>query len=67
VSDPQPAAKSISQLVDQTHSLFQAADLPQPYILVGTSLGGFVFADSSHEEMAWRDAAIAPDFDPCTM
>jgi pimeloyl-ACP methyl ester carboxylesterase len=79
-SDPQPAAKSISQLVDQMHSLFRAADLPQPYILVGTSLGGvlarsyetrfpnevggFVFADSSHEEMAWRDAAIAPDFAP---
>jgi pimeloyl-ACP methyl ester carboxylesterase len=79
-SDKQPAAANVDELAEQMHSLFEAANLPKPYVLVGTSLGGvlarryesryptdvagFVFADSSHEEMAWRDAAIAENFDP---
>jgi pimeloyl-ACP methyl ester carboxylesterase len=62
------------------HDLFQSAQIPRPFILVGNSLGGvlirqyeeryrsdvagFVFVDSAHEEMEWRDAAIAANFDP---
>jgi pimeloyl-ACP methyl ester carboxylesterase len=79
-SDPQPAAANVDALVDEMHGLFETAELPKPYILVGTSLGGvlarryesrfpaevggFVFADSAHEEQEWRDAAIAPSFSP---
>ncbi|HEX4319426.1 MAG TPA: alpha/beta fold hydrolase [Acidobacteriaceae bacterium] len=84
-SDPKPAKTNpeeanIDVLVDEMHTLFKAADLPRPYILVGTSaggvlarryetrypseVGGFVFADSAHEEQEWRDAAIAPSFSP---
>jgi pimeloyl-ACP methyl ester carboxylesterase len=84
-SDPKPAkanpdTANVDMLVDEMHTLFEAAELPKPYILVGTSLGGvlvrryethypsevggFVFADSSHEEQEWRDAAIAPSFSP---
>jgi len=62
------------------HDLFEAAMLGKPYVLVGASDGallarryqqkyvrevaGLVFVDSSHEEMEWRDAAVAPNFDP---
>jgi pimeloyl-ACP methyl ester carboxylesterase len=79
-SDKLPAGANIDDLTDQMHALFEAANLPKPYVLVGTSLGGvltrryethypaevagFVFADSAHEEMEWRDAAIAENFDP---
>ena len=75
-----PATPTVDELTDQMHSLFGVADLPKPYILVGTSaggvlarryeskfpgdVGGFVFADSAHEEQEWRDAAIAPSFSP---
>ena len=75
-----PAATNIDALVDEMHSLFETAELYKPYILVGTSLGGvlarryetrfptevggLVFADSAHEEQEWRDAAIAPSFNP---
>ena len=60
--------------------LFHSAQIPGPFILVGNSLGGvlirryqeqypaevagFVFVDSAHEEMEWRDAAISTSFDP---
>jgi pimeloyl-ACP methyl ester carboxylesterase len=79
-SDPQPAANNIDALVEEMHSLFETAELAKPYVLVGTSaggvlvrryetrfpdeIGGFVFADSAHEEQEWRDAAIAPSFSP---
>ncbi len=68
----------ISEVVENMHDLFHSARLPGPYVLVGASAGGilirhyeeqypadvagFVFVDSSHEEMAWRDAAISPAF-----
>ena len=71
-----PAATHIDGLVNEMHSLFETARLNKPYVLVGTSaggvlarryetrfpieVGGFVFADSAHEEQEWRDAAIAP-------
>jgi pimeloyl-ACP methyl ester carboxylesterase len=76
----EPAATKIDALVDEMHALFETARLDKPYILVGTSaggvlarryethfptdIGGFVFADSAHEEQEWRDAAIAPSFSP---
>lgn len=75
-----PQSRSIDQVVSEMHSLFQAAALKQPYVLVGASaggilvrryqqqypqeVGGLVFVDSSHEEMEWRDAAISPQMDP---
>lgn len=71
---------SIDQVASEMHELFRAARLKQPYVLAGASDGGvlvrryqqaypaevagMVFVDSSHEEMQWRDAAIAPQFDP---
>jgi pimeloyl-ACP methyl ester carboxylesterase len=79
-SDPQPAATNVDALVNEMHTLFETARLDKPYVLVGTSaggvlarryeirfpseVGGFVFADSAHEEQEWRDAAIAPSFSP---
>lgn len=75
-----PTATNIDALVDEMHNLFESGQLLKPYVLVGTSLGGvlarryetrfpsevggFVFADSAHEEQEWRDAAIAPSFSP---
>ncbi len=79
-SDHVPGPHPIASVVDNMHQLFHAAPLPPPYILVGASAGGvlirhyeerypsevagFVFVDSSHEEMEWRDAAISKSFDP---
>jgi pimeloyl-ACP methyl ester carboxylesterase len=75
-----PQARPIDQVVADMHALFHAASLHQPYVLVGASDGallarkyqesyvkevaGLVFADSSHEEMVWRDAAVAPNLEP---
>ena len=77
-SDHVPGDHSVSEVVDNMHDLFLSAQLPGPYLLVGASAGGilirhyeeqypadvagFVFVDSSHEEMVWRDAAISPAF-----
>ena len=77
-SDRVPGDHSISEVVENMHDLFHAAQLPRPYLLVGASAGGilirryeeqysadvagFVFVDSSHEEAVWRDAAISPAF-----
>jgi pimeloyl-ACP methyl ester carboxylesterase len=80
LSGPGTPPTTVDELIEQMHGLFESASLPKPYILVGTSAGGvlvrryesrfpgdvaaFVFADSSHEEMEWRNAAIAESFDP---
>jgi pimeloyl-ACP methyl ester carboxylesterase len=77
-SDHVPGDHSVSAVVENMHDLFHSAQLPDPYLLVGASAGGilirhyeeqypaevagFVFVDSSHEEMVWRDAAISPAF-----
>jgi pimeloyl-ACP methyl ester carboxylesterase len=79
-SDHVPGPHPVSEVVENMHDLFQSAQIPGPLILVGNSLGGvlirqyeeqypsevagFVFVDSAHEEMEWRDAAIAASFDP---
>jgi pimeloyl-ACP methyl ester carboxylesterase len=75
-----PQSRPIDQVISEMHSLLRAAQLKQPYVLVGASaggilvrryqqeypleVGGLVFVDSSHEEMEWRDAAIDPGLDP---
>ncbi len=75
-----PQQRPIGQVVSDLHSLLHAAGLAQPFVLVGASaggilvrryqqqypyeVGGLVFADSAHEEMEWRDAAISPQIDP---
>ena len=77
-SDHVPGDHSISEVVETMHDLFHSAQLADPYLLVGASAGGilirryeeqypaevagFVFVDSSHEEMVWRNAAISPAF-----
>jgi pimeloyl-ACP methyl ester carboxylesterase len=79
-SDHVPGSHPVSEVVESMHDLFHSAQLPSPLVLVGISLGGvlirqyeerypsevagFVFVDSAHEEMEWRDAAISTSFDP---
>jgi pimeloyl-ACP methyl ester carboxylesterase len=79
-SDHVPGSHPVSEVVENMHDLFYSAQIPGPFILVGNSLGGvlirqyeeqypadvagFVFVDSAHEEMEWRDAAISTSFDP---
>jgi pimeloyl-ACP methyl ester carboxylesterase len=79
-SDHVPGSHPVSKVVENMHDLFHSAQIPGPFILVGISLGGvlirqyeerypsevagFVFVDSAHEEMEWRDAAISTSFDP---
>lgn len=79
-SDHVPGAHPVDEVAANMHDLFSAAHLKGPYILVGASLGGvlirryeqlfpsdvagFVFVDSAHEEMEWRDAKISRSFDP---
>jgi pimeloyl-ACP methyl ester carboxylesterase len=79
-SDHVPGDHPVDEVAANMHDLFSAAHLNGPYILVGASLGGvlirryeqlypldvagFVFVDSAHEEMEWRDAQISQSFDP---
>ena len=79
-SDHVTGSHPVSEVVENMHDLFHSAQIPGPFILVGNSLGGvlirryeeqypaevagFVFVDSAHEEMEWRDAAISTSFDP---
>jgi pimeloyl-ACP methyl ester carboxylesterase len=75
-SDHVQGDHSIDEVAENMHDLFHSAQVPGPYVLVAISAGGilvrhyeehypadvagFVFVDSSHEEMVWRDAAISP-------
>lgn len=79
-SDHVTGSHPVSEVVENMHDLFHSAQIPGPFILVGNSLGGvlirryeeqypaevagFVFVDSAHEEMEWRDAGISTSFDP---
>lgn len=65
-SDPGPKPRTASKMVEELHILLQQAGVPQPYILVGASLGGLlarfyahrypqevaglVLVDAAHEE-----------------
>ena len=79
-SDHVPGGHPVDEVAANMHDLFIAGHLNGPYILVGASLGGvlirryeqlypsevagFVFVDSAHEEMEWRDAKVSQSFDP---
>jgi pimeloyl-ACP methyl ester carboxylesterase len=44
LSDPAPGPRGLADLVSDLERLLEAADLPGPYVLVGTSGGGFITA-----------------------
>lgn len=43
-SDPDPGPRGLTELVADLESLIEAADIPGPYVLVGTSGGGYISA-----------------------
>jgi pimeloyl-ACP methyl ester carboxylesterase len=43
-SGPDPGPRGLSELVGDLEQLLQAAEIPGPYVLVGTSGGGFITA-----------------------
>jgi pimeloyl-ACP methyl ester carboxylesterase len=78
--DPHPERRSVEKVLADDHALFGAAQLKQPYVLVGASDGGIlvrryqqkyphevaglVFVDSAHEEQEWRMGTISKELDP---
>lgn len=43
-SDPAPGPRGLPELVDDLERLLEAAEIPPPYVLVGTSGGGYITA-----------------------
>ena len=43
-SDPDPGPRGLAELVGDLEALIAAADIPGPYVLVGTSGGGYISA-----------------------
>ena len=43
-SDPDPGPRGLAELVGDFENLIEAADIPGPYVLVGTSGGGYISA-----------------------
>jgi pimeloyl-ACP methyl ester carboxylesterase len=43
-SDPAPGPRGLEELVGDLEQLLQAAEIPGPYVLVGTSGGGYITA-----------------------
>ena len=43
-SDPDPGPRGLAELVGDLEDLIEAADIPGPYVLVGTSGGGYISA-----------------------
>jgi len=43
-SDPDPGPRGLAELVGDLEGLIEAADIPGPYVLVGTSGGGYISA-----------------------
>ncbi len=43
-SDPDPGPRGLKELVGDFENLIEAADIPGPYVLVGTSGGGYISA-----------------------
>lgn len=55
LSDPAPGPRQLSDFVEDLRSLLQSAEIPGPYVLVGTSGGGFItagYASAHPEEVA---------------
>ncbi len=48
-SDPAAAPRGLSDLVGDLEALLQAAKIPGPYVLVGTSGGGYISAGYAYE------------------
>jgi alpha/beta hydrolase family protein len=48
-SDPPPGPRGLQELVGDLEVLLQAADIPGPYLLVGTSGGGYITAGYASE------------------
>jgi len=48
-SDPAAAPRELSDLVGDVEALLQAAKIPGPYVLVGTSGGGYISAGYAYE------------------
>jgi alpha/beta hydrolase fold/WD40-like Beta Propeller Repeat len=54
-SDPDPGPRGLAELVGDFENLIEAADIPGPYVLVGTSGGGYIsagYAVEHPEQMA---------------
>jgi pimeloyl-ACP methyl ester carboxylesterase len=51
-SDPAPGPRGLSELVEDLERLLETAEIPPPYVLVGTSGGGYITAGyaSTHRE-----------------
>jgi pimeloyl-ACP methyl ester carboxylesterase len=47
-SDPAPGTRGLSDLVSDLEHLLEAAKIPGPYVLVGTSGGGYITAGYAH-------------------
>jgi hypothetical protein len=43
-SDPAPGPRGLDELVDDLEALLESAEIPGPYVLVGTSGGGYITA-----------------------
>jgi pimeloyl-ACP methyl ester carboxylesterase len=68
-SDPAPKPRSARQMVADLHALLHAAEVPGPYVLAGTSLGGIItrlYAATYPEEVVGLvlvDASHADQFE----
>ena len=68
-SDPAPGPRGLEELVDDFERLLESAEIPGPYVLVGTSGGGYITAGYAVEHpdevagMVFVDTA-APFEDP---
>lgn len=51
-SDPDPGPRGLAELVGDLEDLIAAADIPGPYVLVGTSGGGYISAGYAVEHPA---------------
>ena len=54
-SDPAPGPRGLSDLVGDLEGLLEAGEIPGPYVLVGTSGGGYITAGYAYEHP--RDTA----------
>ncbi len=55
-SDPAPGPRQLPDLVGDLEKLFDAAEIPGPYVLVGTSGGGYIISGYAYELRGVEDA-----------